>query len=107
MTVKYRASRSPKASNIEWSASAPWIRITGVPLPLCLKAIVVPLASIVGMASLSVQKRADRAGQRARRIGRDVGHAPGDMAVGPHQHRAAWTHVNAIGRMRVGQLLQV
>src|SRR5258708_19478893 len=96
MTVKYRASRAPKASNIEWSASAPWIRISGVPLPLCLKAIVVPLASIVGVASLSVQKRADRAGQLARRIGRDVGHAPGDMPVLPPHHRASPAHLATI-----------
>jgi hypothetical protein len=35
ITVKCSASRAPKASNIEWSASAPWIRITDAPLPLC------------------------------------------------------------------------
>ena len=31
--------------------------------------------------------------------------APGNVAVGPHQNRAAQTHVDAVRRMRIGQLL--
>ena len=65
-----------------------------------------PLASIdrIGApqcSSVPSAPASSRAGS-----GRQLGHAPGDMAVGPHQHGAAHAHLDTIRRMARRQLLQ-
>ena len=54
-----------------------------------------------------VQQGLQGAGELAGGIGGNVGHAPGYMAVGTHQHCAAQPHVNAVGIMRIRQLLHI